>query len=231
MLNKLKPKKQVLHDVLDFYSCNPHEKKDTFIKKQKILQGKHLVEKEVEEALDMIELIKDRVGAKTYVVVSNHDVFLDRYINDENWKHDLHNSEAFLRYALIQQTVDLTEYGCIFGYLVNKRFDIKEVEYLNFGQSLDICGYQCGIHGDFGSNGSKGSVKQFSNLNTKLIHGHGHSPTIFNGVTMVGVTANLHQYYNRRGLSSWAYAHSVIHPTCKNQLIVFGDDNLISSLI
>ncbi len=64
-----------------------------------------------------------------------------------------------------------------------------------------------------------------------MIHAHGHSPTIHNGVTMVGVTSVLDQYYNRRGLSSWAYAHSVIHTTCKNQLLVFGDDLKISSLI
>jgi hypothetical protein len=33
---------------------------------------------------------------------SNHDVFLDRHINSENWKRDLHNSPAYLQYAYIQ---------------------------------------------------------------------------------------------------------------------------------
>jgi len=231
LLHLLKPKKQITHDVLDGSSFNPHEKKDMFIQRQKIINGQHLIEKEVEEALDIIQKIDEAVDdCETYVAISNHDVFLDRYINDENWKRDLHNSPAFLKYAYIQQTVNLNDYGCIFGYLVNERFK-DSVKYLNFGESLDICGYECASHGDFGVNGSKGSVKSFSHLNTKMIHAHGHSPTIHNGVTMVGVTSLLEQYYNRRGLSSWAYAHSVIHPTCKNQLLVFGDDGLISELI
>jgi hypothetical protein len=230
LLDLLKPKKQILHDVLDGSAFNPHEKKDMFIQRQKIINGQHLIDKEVDEALDVIETINNRVGCDTYVAISNHDVFLDRHINDENWKRDLHNSPAFLKYAYIQQTVNLNDYGCIFGYLVNEKF-LDKVKYLNFGESLDICGYECASHGDFGVNGAKGSVKSFSNLNTKMIHAHGHSPTIHNGVTMVGVTSLLEQYYNRKGLSSWAYAHSVIHPTCKNQLLVFGDDGLISSLI
>jgi len=104
------------------------------------------------------------------------------------------------------------------------------VRYINYGESLDICGYESGSHGDFGANGAKGSYKTFSRLNTKMIHGHGHSPVIHNGVTMVGVTCKLDQYYNRRGLSSWAYAHSVIHNNGKNQLLVFNDDLSLSVL-
>jgi len=64
-----------------------------------------------------------------------------------------------------------------------------------------------------------------------MIHGHQHSPVLHNNVTCVGVTCNIDQYYTRKGLSSWAYAHSVVHENGKNQLLVFGDDNKISNLI
>jgi len=226
----LKPKVQILHDVFDGSTVNPHEKKDMFIQRQKIVRGEHLIEEEIKEAFSIVKEIKDRVGAKTYISISNHDIFLDRFINEENWKHDLHNSPAYLKYAYIQQTVDLMKYGGLFGYLVDEEFG-KEVTYINYGDSLEVDGYETGLHGDFGANGAKGSYKTFSRLNTKMIHAHSHSPIIHNGVTVVGVTSYLDQYYNRRGMSSWANAHSVIHESGKNQLFVFGDDGQLSNLV
>jgi hypothetical protein len=57
-----------------------------------------------------------------------------------------------------------------------------------------------------------------------MIHGHVHSPELCDGVTAVGASCNLWQYYNSKGLSSWAYADAIIHNCGKSQLIVF-DDN------
>lgn len=231
LCNRINPEKIVLHDILDGSSFNPHETKDTYIKRQKIIKGEHLVEDEVEEALDMINLIQEKTNSEVNIIISNHEVFLDRYL-ENNWKNDLHNSPAYLKYALIQQTTDLSDYGGIFGYLVKDRFKNNDkVKYINYGESLNISGYECGAHGDFGVNGARGHYKSFSKLNTKVIHGHQHSPILYMGVTVVGVTSLLNQYYNRRGLSSWAHAHSVIHTNGKNQLLVFGDDNQISGLL
>lgn len=225
---KLNPEIHVCHDVFDGSTVNPHEAKDMFTQRLKIAQGKHLIEDEVEEALNVIEEIKG-CCSNVKVVEANHDLFLQRHIDNESWKKDLHNSPAYLKYALIQQTVDLREYGNIFGYLIHERFK-GEVEYVKMGDSLRIGSYECGQHGDFGSNGAKGNIKSFSRLNVKLIHGHVHSPAMHNNVTAVGVTANLHQHYNRKGFSSWAYAHSVIHENGKNQLLIFTDDYKLTNI-
>lgn len=226
----LKPKKQVLHDVFDGSTVNPHESKDMFIQRQKIIKGEHLIEDEIDESFDIIEHLKDAVGAETFISISNHDVFLDRFINDENWKKDLHNSPTYLKYAYIQQTVDLSKYGGLFGYLVNEKFG-KDVTYINYGESLEIEGYEVGSHGDFGTNGARGNYKSFARLNTKMIHAHSHSPVIHDGITVVGVSSLLDQYYTRRGMSSWAHAHSAIHGNGKNQLLCLGDDYELSNLI
>jgi len=227
--NQLKPEKIILHDLLDGYSLNPHEEKDMFIKRQKIVEGKHLIDKEIERALDRIEDIRS-CAKEIYISESNHDIFLDRYLNSFNWKNDLHNSPTYLKMAYIQQTVDLRQYGNVFGYLISERFK-EGVTYLKMGDSLLIEDYECALHGDFGTNGSKGNTKSFSRVNRKMVHAHTHSPKIHNNVTAVGVTCLLYQYYNRKGLSSWAHAHSAIHPNGKNQLLVFGDDYTLSGLI
>lgn len=224
-----KPKKTVLHDLYDGSCINPHEVKDMYIQRRKIIEKRYLVEDEIQHSFDLLSEIVD-TGSDVYVTLSNHDVFLDRYINDGNWKKDLHNSPAYLKYSYIQQTEDLSEIGTVYGWLLKKEFKNK-VTYLNYGSSLDIMGYACAMHGDHGSNGSRGTYRQFSKLNTKMISAHSHSPIIYDGVTVVGITCNKDQYYTRKGLSSWAYAHSVIHPNGKNQLLVFGDDYKISELL
>lgn len=228
LIELFKPEEIIVHDALDGSTVNPHEVKDMFIQRLKIRENKYLIADELEHCFNLLEQIKD-TGSKVNVVISNHDIFLDRFINDANWKRDLHNSPTYLELALIQQTVDLRDYGSIFGYMLSKR--LPEVNYIKYGDSLHISGHEVGQHADFGINGAKGSANSFSKLNVKMIGAHLHSPIILDGYTGVGVTCKLHQYYNRRGLSSWAHAHSIIHHNNKNQLIVFGDDREITSLL
>jgi hypothetical protein len=228
----LKPKKHILHDLLDGARFNPHERKDVFVLRRKILQNKYLMQEEIDEALKFPkDLLKKCGGKKVYVVQSNHDEFLDRHITDMNWKNDLHNSAAYLQHALIQQTVNVEEYGNIFGYLVYKKYGDKKVHYLKHGDHLTIKGFNLAMHGDFGSNGSRGNITQFKRLNFKMVHGHNHSPIIMDGVTSVGLTGQVNQYYTRKGISTHANAHCIIHENGKRQLLVFNDKGEISNLI
>ena len=229
LITKFNPEKSVLHDIFDGGSINVHESKDMFLKRLKITEGKHLLEDEVKECLDLVDEIKGCCG-EVWISESNHDIFLQRHIDSENWKRDLHNSPAYLKYAYIQQTVDLRKYGNILGYLLWERFG-DSVKYMKMGDSVYIADYQVASHGDFSSNGARGQTKGFSRLNLKLIHAHSHSPKLHNNVTCVGTTCEIQQWYNRKGLSSWAYGHSVIHNNGKNQLLVFDDDYTLSGLI
>jgi hypothetical protein len=228
----LKPKTHVLHDLLDGARFNPHERKDVFVLRQKIIKGKFLIKDEIDEAIKFPEDLLSKCGGnKVYVVQSNHDEFLDRHITDMNWKLDLHNSPAYLEYALIQQTTDIEQYGNLFGYLLKEKYKKKKVEYLRHGAQLTIKGFNCAMHGDFGSNGSRGNITQFKRVNFKMIHGHNHSPIIMDGVTSVGLTGNVNQYYSRKGISTHANAHCLIHENGKRQLLVFNNEGEFSNFI
>lgn len=231
LCSKLNPNVHVLHDLFDGESINPHEEKDMFIKKLKIKEGRSDLEKEVDESIGFAKDLSLKFSkSQIYVVESNHDNFLDRHINNMSWKRDLYNSEAYLKYALIQQTIDLREHGNIFGHLVNTS-EPKNLKYLRGNESLRIDGYQMASHGDKGTNGSRGTINTFKKYNTKMIHAHTHTPSMIDGVTCVGVTCKLWQYYNSSGMSSWANAHSVVHNTGKNQLLVFDNDYRLSLFI
>lgn len=229
--NIITPKQHILHDVLDGYRFNPHERNDMYVLKKKIRDGRYLIKDEIDRAVNFpSKLINDCGGDKVYVVESNHDVFLDRHINDYNWKKDLHNSTAYLKYAMIQQEVELEDYGNIFGYLIHENGD-NRVTYLKYGEILKDFGFNLAMHGDFGTNGSRGNITQFKRLNTKMIHGHNHTPIIMDGVTSVGMTAKIKKYYTRKGMSTHSNAHCVVHNNGKRQLLVFNDEGIISNLI
>lgn len=231
----LKPKIHVLHDLLDGGRFNPHERKDVFIMRRKIASGKFLIKDEVDAALKFPKkLLKECGGEKVFIAQSNHDEFLDRHITDMNWKSDLHNSPAYLQYATIQQTVDLEKTGNIFGSLLKEKYSKKKkykITYLKYGDHLTVKGFNLAMHGDHGTNGSRGSITQYKRLNFKMIHGHNHSPIIMDGVTSVGLTGHVKQYYTRKGLSSHAYGHCLVHENGKRQLLVFDDNGELTNLI
>ena len=228
--DKMKVGSVMIHDCLDASSFNHHEKDDLFIRKLKIKQGVHLIKEEIDESLSFLEDLSTRTNSKIKVVQSNHDDFLDKLINKGDWKKDLHNSEAHLEYALIQQKEDLIKHGNIYGFLVNTTTS-ESIVYIKNQESYNSMGYEVGHHGDHGANGSRGSINQFKRLNMKMIHAHQHSPKAKDGVTCVGVSCNIWQYYNSNGLSSWAYAHSPVFKNGKNQLWIFTDDYRLSTIL
>ena len=230
LLKDINPDQVIMHDLLDASSFNHHEKDDLYIKKQKIKQGKHLIGDEINEAIQFADHFQKHFDTKVVVVQSNHDDFIEHLINRSDWKKDLHNSESFLELALIQQRQDLEPHGNIFGYLVNNSGN-ENVVYVKNSSSVNVMGYEVGQHGDYGANGARGNINSFARLNTKMIHGHSHSPQAKNGVTCVGVSCKLWQYYNSNGMSSWANAHSIIHPNGKNQLLIYNDSYELSQII
>lgn len=228
IMNKLNPEKVVLHDVLDGNRFNHHNSKDMYTQRRLVVENKYLIRDEVDAAIDFCADLQSNIMCDLKIVQSNHDDFLDRFVNEFNWKRDLHNSDAYLDYAKIQQTQNLSEHGNIFGYLINRETD---AEYIPYWKGLSVSNYQIGHHGDKGINGARGSANSFARVNTKMIHGHSHSPMIKDGVTVVGVSCKLWQPYNSKGMSSWAHADSIIHNTGKNQLLVYNDSYKISNLI
>jgi hypothetical protein len=83
-----------------------------------------------------------------------------------------------------------------------------------------VKGFEVGVHGDVGSNGSRGSLVQFRRLNTKIIVGHYHKPERKEGALSVGTSTKLRVGYNI-GPSSWLQSHIIIHEDGRAQHINF----------
>lgn len=222
LLKKVKPKHVVLHDVFDGYSISHHELKDPFIQYGKELNGRNDLGKEIDGLMDGLDSFKN--FENVIIVRSNHDDFLDRWLKNEDWKKQptFKNSRLYMQLSdiLLEQysNNDTTTKGVI-PYLINKKF--PKFITLDRKSSYKVKGgWEVGVHGDLGSNGSRGSVENFRKLNTKIILGHYHSCGRKDGVLSVGTSTKLRLGYNN-GPSNWGHGHVIIHEDGRAQHICF----------
>ncbi len=213
-LDIVKPNYTILHDLFNGRSISHHDKKDPVKMHQKYLKGEDFLQGEIE---NMFWFIQQRLKYNLVVVPSNHNDWLDRWISSEDWKKDLRNSLWYAKLLTIALE-GRAEHGLI-HYLIEDKFG-SVVTCLKRDQSFKIKGYELAYHGDQGQNGSKGNLKQFARLNTKVVVGDYHSGARIDGAIGVGTMTPLRLSYNK-GASSWNNSHAIIHHNGKVQHLIF----------
>lgn len=224
LIDIIKPRYQMMHDVLDFGRRSHHSVKDPFQMYDKHVTGRESVQAEVE---DVGQFLRDshREGTKTVVVQSNHDRHLERWLRDADWKKDPVNAEFYLKASTAYlASIKKGEYFNALKWAVSKFSKAAGVRWLTPGEPMIICrsasgGIEMGLHGDLGPNGSRGSLRNLSRLGRKVCIGHSHSCGIFNGAWQSGVTARLDMDYTAGAPSSWSQTHILVHKNGKRQLI------------
>ncbi len=216
----LAPEKLIWHDLLDAYSVNPHHRGNPFNAIAKLQSGLDDVAAEVQRA---IAFVKARTpdGVESYIVSSNHDDMLHRWILNHDWKSDAKNAEFYLETALaLARTTRLgkggTEYPRPFKYWVD-RAGVPGLVCLG-NEELSVAGILCSMHGDRGPNGARGSARNLRRIGVKSVIGHSHSPEISEGCYQVGTSSRLKLEYNV-GPSGWLNCHCIIHADGKRQLV------------
>lgn len=202
----------ILHDVFNGTSINHHESKQPFL----------LLKREDDGSDDLFDELNQVVAFfnkydqyKFKVVKSNHDIFLDRWLNENDWRKN-RNKRIYLELA--SKMMDDTEMkGALSLFL--KMSNVQNAYCLGENESLRIIDWECGIHGHLGNNGSRGGIIQFKNMNTKNITGHSHSPAREDGSVVVGTLTHKRVGYNN-GLSSWLNANAIIYPNGKTGLVI-----------
>lgn len=218
IISKVKPSDICLHDLHDFTSRNHHNRENQFFRYEADMSGK-TVKGDIAEARKLIkELASAAEEATFHVIQSNHDLALDRWINENDWRFDTLNAEVYLKLALAK--LRALKRGETFNALAHAigSFRGVKVNFLSTDESLMLNGVEQGHHGDKGTNGAKGSLIGFSKLGTPVVVGHSHSPGILGGAYQVGVSGSLEMGYNT-GPSSWRHAHCLTFPNGQRQMI------------
>lgn len=212
LIELLNPKALVFHDLLDAYSVSPHHRDKPLTRIAKHRGGLSNAEREVRETIGW--LVERAAGRTAYIVPSNHDDMLSRWIAREDWKDDPENAEFYLETALhMVRSAKMgdggAEYLDPFAFWVDRIAAAENIVPLARGRSLMIGGIECGMHGDKGPHGARGTVRNLSRLGVRVISGHGHSPEICEGHTRTGTMSRLNLEYNE-GPSAWLNTHATI---------------------
>lgn len=224
ILDTLRPRRQVLHDTLDFRSRNHHDRKDPWKMFRKRVEDTDCVEAEIAEAAHFVAEAS-RPWCETIVVASNHDRALERWLRDTDLRDDPVNASFYLE-------ANTAAYQAI--RVENRRFYVVEwafrtlclflwpVTFLHQDDEYIICpsangGIELGMHGDKGVNGAKGSLRGFAKMGRKCVVADSHTAGWYEGAVQVGVMGALDQEYNE-GPSSWSHTNALVYPNGKRAL-------------
>lgn len=213
LLDIMKPKHTIIHDIAEMESILHWDEKDPFRLLQKEEEGLDNLKEEIDEIMNWID------NHKHYNLVmarSNHDDMLDRWLKATDWRK-ARNKAAYLEYASILANERDAQVKGILPFLIDRKFG-DQVTTLSLDDSFRVLDWELAMHGHLGANGSRGGHTQFKNLNTKNIVGHGHKPHREDGHIMVGTLSHLRVGFNR-GPSSWMNGLGLLFPDGKVQLI------------
>ncbi|MFM7009088.1 MAG: hypothetical protein ACKO0Z_07100 [Betaproteobacteria bacterium] len=245
LVDHLKPKTQVFHDLMDMTAANYHELNDTFKRFQRYVNKQSSVEEDFYTALDFLSYATTK-APNNIVVDSNHEYFIRKWLlNFDPAKHeDFENIELFYKLKVaVLADIRGENHSCASpdGYsfielllktvaAMNESYHFKpsdakmldKVHFLRADESYEIHNVECGWHGHAGPNGRRGSKHAFKFVTEKSTIAHLHSPSIESGCHVVGTSTQLDLGYNQ-GPSSWAHTHGIIYPHGGRTLITMSD--------
>lgn len=217
MLEELKPKRVVLHDLFDGRSINPHERDNYATRAIRAYKDQDNLFDEISSVYNLIKTLSSKYPKIEFVVSeSNHDLFLKRYVTEHNWLLDGRNSiiasELFKPFVLGDSKPPLQKALEIIGEIPNNfNFLVEDQEYR-------VSGIELGYHGHRGLNGARGSSASFDRYNLKMITGHEHTPKMYANGMCVGTSTHLKLDYTK-GASSWLNAHGILYKSGKYALL------------
>lgn len=216
VIEAVRPKKLFVHDGFNGLSINHHER-DRQIRRA-ILAKKGLLNLESELkkfSSDLDEMASWEPVEEVIVVKSNHDIFLDRWLDDGGYVKDPHNYDVGVTLAkAMSDGHDPLKYAAEMYGLKAK----DKVKWLKIDEDYFISKIQCGAHGHKGPRGSKGSLASMEKSYGLSVTGHDHSPAILRGSFQNGTSSFLKLNYNE-GPSDWVHSSTIIYPNGMRQLI------------
>lgn len=221
MVNVLNPRYVVRGDVYNHGSDSHHERKNVLGRILRDQKSTNCVQTELYNCAMHIEQTSgDYINV---IVASNHHDHLKRWLNEFNpHTGDPKNVLIYhkLNASMIEEALQLgsTSVDPFEMYIRKEHSDVyKNCQFIGRDEEFEIAGVDCGMHGDLGCNGSRGSVVNLTLGGKPFVVGHSHSPRIYRNGKQVGACANEMGY--NKGYSGWMATHCVIYPDGNSTLV------------
>lgn len=210
-INTLKPKYTMLHDIASWNSICHHNFGKSLFNAQNINKTNNTLENEFNIVIDNLESLSKKCPNTNFKIVnSNHDAFIEKWLDTGEFIKDRHNAkfgaQLFIEYCENKNIFD--------DYLP------KNMEILPKDKEFNISGFTVSEHGDAGISGSMGSANAFNKTFENCIVGHTHSCEIKEKTFYVGTLSKLIVNYNQKGMTKWVHANAIIHENQTVQLIL-----------
>lgn len=200
----------LFHDLFDGAFCNPHERNNIVSQASKRF---FTLDEEIHATKKVFDRLCSYASPKTniYVVRSNHDMFVDRYIQGGEW---------------IRDSINIRRGYDIFGRMLNNEHPIADdidpkhrANWLKLDEVLTSRGYTLSTHGNKGVKGARGNLLMYKNLGFWIV-GHSHTPGMWNGSIQVGCSCVLNQPYTDGQPNDCLHAHAISYAPGQAQLVV-----------
>lgn len=231
ILDFLRPKRQVAHDIHDMYARNHHDIKDPHQLHLRYAQGKDNVKKETKGVVSLLSYM-EREWCETIVANSNHDRALLTWLKNKNAMFDPVNFEFWneMNARVSRYTAEHKDFPIILeeAYLAvtGMKKPPKNLRFLAQDESYIVCpdkggGIEVGAHGDDGPNGSRGTTASFTKIGRRITKGHDHTAAIKQNVHSVGTCRKLRagRADYAHGPSSWSHTQGIIYASSKRALL------------
>ncbi len=228
--DRLKIKTAVLHDIFDGFTIN-HHRQDNMIRKAQILSHEAIpnLKAELENLAEFLELILEQFE-NVIVVKSNHDLWLDEYLDLLLFGKDPQNLRIGLQLALVKLDEHKPLEHFVKQHLIGKKVKpelINRLRFLDEGEDYMISGVNVGHHGHRAANGAKGSMRGLEQALPVAFTANIHTPEIFGRHHRVGCLGKRDMDYTTGSpATSWMYTSGYLHVDGGQQLVTYVNGKL-----
>lgn len=213
-LKHFAPPAVFLHDTFNGKSISHHYDHHLVRQHQvEVEQGLNLG-KELKHTAEAVRKYAEAINGTVYIVASNHDEHLFRYLDEGRFIGDKGNqlvgAQLYVRTLMGENPLQagLSMFGGV----------PKNVKFIARDEGMKLRGYELGNHGDLGANGAKPSMRSIEEANGKSITAHTHSAAKLRDTYRVGTSTKLRLDYNR-GYSNWTQTNAVLYDDGAVQLL------------
>ena len=172
------------HDMFDGYSISHHDFSKVLKLGKKSYQNNMSLENEIRYGGKKLNMILDSIKGRIIRVKSNHDEFVEKWLEPGHFVRDFQNQRLGVRLA--DEWYDGED---PLKYAYKKYGEIENFDriiWLQRDSDYKISGIECGKHGDKGPGQSAATLRSLEKAYGNCFVGHGHSAAILRGVWMTG---------------------------------------------
>lgn len=217
VVTETKAKNIVVHDGVNGHSISHWLEGKIIDKALMARRGMTNLEQEGKLVAETLREILSWMPGKIYMVPSNHNDFLNRYINDKRFVKDYENLD-FVARVLLTPTLNGEDPAKVLVEHFLSKEEKSRIVWWKEDEDFRYAGVQLAAHGDRGPNGSRGTIRNQGECFGACIVGHSHTPGIDREAYQVGTSTYKKLGYSK-GPSSWMQTSALLYRNGARQLI------------